>query len=179
VRVAVALVAGQAALCAVIGWLTFGPAPAPSRPSAALDPPAPPRLAMPSISIAPPPTSAPPTSPPPTTRATSSPRAAVARFARPPRPPAPPKQPDREGTSEVPPLPLDSPISPTPTESASPSPDPNASPLPSSTDVVQHPVVEGGPCEPEGALGRTVDDVALRCLRGEDGRLVWQINSQQ
>ncbi|HET6534000.1 MAG TPA: hypothetical protein VFH03_25755, partial [Actinoplanes sp.] len=97
----------------------------------------------------------------------------------PPRPPAPPGRSDREVPSEEPPLPMDSPITPTPTESPAPEPDPNASPLPSGTDAVQHPVLEGAPCEPEGALGRTVDDVALRCVRGEDGRPVWQINSQR
>jgi len=40
---------------------------------------------------------------------------------------------------------------------------------------VQFPVVEGRRCSPEGAKGRTADGVDLRCVRDDDGDLVWQI----
>ena len=49
---------------------------------------------------------------------------------------------------------------------------PTLSPSPPAT---QEPVEEGEPCEPEGAVGETVDDVELRCVRGADGSLRWQI----
>jgi hypothetical protein len=41
---------------------------------------------------------------------------------------------------------------------------------------VQQEVVAGEPCDPPGALGETVDDVEVSCVRGPDGRPSWQIN---
>jgi hypothetical protein len=167
VRVAVALVAGQATLCAVIGWVTFGPPePAPQAagvnpltspielPTSSLPlpplpmPPAPPDASM--SKAAPLSPRAPRSSKPATSRATSKPAAEE------PRPII--------ATDEVPP-------EPPPT-----SPTLNLTPPPSAVDEVQFPVVEGAPCSPEGAQGLTSEQVELRCEKDDDGDLVWQIN---
>ena len=57
-----------------------------------------------------------------------------------------------------------------------PNPEVAATPPPTPIEEVQAPVVEGTPCDPEGARGRTVEEVDLRCVRDADGDLVWQIN---
>ena len=168
-RVAVALLAGQAALCAVIGWVTFGPPQTGPRSQQPVAPLAAPPLAMPTASVAMPPT------PTPSTRAPKS-DADRARSTRIHRAPAPPAQ-KRARTVEERPATVLAPDSLAP-EPPAPSPDVAATPPPDPTESgeVQGPVVEGEPCDPEGALGLTVDDVSLRCVRLEDDRIVWQIN---
>ena len=170
-----ALAAGQALLCAVIGWLTFGSGPAgshPAPPSQPADPLAAPPLVMPTASMALPPTSAPATTSAPRSRA-----AAPVRSSRPARPPAPPRVPQRTRT-EPPAVTIAAPddtAEPQP-PAAAPEPDPAATPVPSSSADVQLSVTVGDACEPPGALGITDDDVALICVPGPDGRPVWQIN---
>jgi hypothetical protein len=171
VRLAGALVAGQALLCAVIGWLTFGPPDAAEETAAPVQPvAAPPPLVIPSITVALPPT------PPPSTRATTEeppnppPRA---RSSRSPRQPVAPKPAGRQVDTGEPGTPVVAPpVEPAP----APSPDVNATPTPSESAEVQGPVVAGEPCEPEGAPGVTDDEVALRCVRADDGQLRWEIN---
>ena len=167
-RLAVALLAGQAALCAVIGWVTFGPPTGPS-PQQAADPLAAPRLAMPTASVAMPPP------PAPATRAPASPAAGPAKAARTTRSPAR-EQDERAGAVDEPTT-MIAPATTPPSEPPAPSPDEASTPpAPTATDDVQGPVVEGEPCEPENALGVTADGVSLRCVRQEDGGLVWQLN---
>jgi hypothetical protein len=172
VRVAAALVAGQAALCAVIGWVTFGaPEQAPptaSRQVAPLDggpigvPPA--SMAMPrpaapadtTTSPAPvrPRVSAPAPRPPKvqaparsrsTTAAEEPPTTLAGDSAQPPEPPTPSPHPEMSGT-EAPMLP-----------------------------PVQENVIEGDPCDPPGDRGRTAEGVDMLCVRDGDGAS-WQIN---
>jgi hypothetical protein len=175
VRVAVALAAGQALLCAVIGWLTFGSGPAGSH-SAQPSPPAnklaAPPLVMPTASMALPPTPAPATTHAPRSRA-----ATPARSIRPGRPPAQPHAPQRTRTEpppEIMAVPDDTPTPQPP--AAAPEPDPAATPAPSGSGEVQPSATVGGACDPPGALGITDDDVAVTCVPGPDGRPVWQIN---
>lgn len=162
-RLAVALVAGQAALCAVIGWVTFGPSePAPKASGAQTlsGPIVFPTPTLPPVLVAPAPPRAPASkgssprasrsSRPPTSRATSEPAAEK---------PQPVMATDQ------------SPIVPMP-----PDPDLAATPPPSPIQEVQFPVVQGTPCDPEGAKGLTDKDVDLQCVKDHDGDLRWQIN---
>jgi hypothetical protein len=175
VRVAVVLAAGQALLCAVIGWLTFGSGPAGShsaQPSPPVNPLAAPPLVMPTASMVLPATRA-----PATTRAPRSRAAAPARSIRPGRPPAPPRAPQRSSTEpppEVMAVPDDTPTPQPP--AAAPEPDPAATPAPSGSGEVQLSRTVGDACDPPGAPGITDDNVALTCVPGSDGRPVWQIN---
>ncbi|HEU4349822.1 MAG TPA: hypothetical protein VFR35_18745 [Actinoplanes sp.] len=176
---AVALVAGQAMLYAVIGWLTFMQSPAGPVPERA-DPPVAPRIALPTASMVLPPVSL------STTRAPSAPERTVTRTGRPvtpagavtKRPPAPSPEPARPKPSRPKPAP-EVPAEPAPVEVIAPvapptAPDLGTAPDPAQTDEVQGPVVPGEPCDPAGALGVTSDGVALRCEE-QDERLVWQI----
>ena len=183
VRVAVALVAGQAALCAVIGWITLGgphtaglPAPNPLAGGP---------LVVPPLTVAP----APPTSVP------TAPRTSVrpAPTSAPPAPLPPPVIVPAGATSTRPPTstarqrPL--PITPTPipvttaktfppvapTVLASPS-GTNLAPTPTPTaSDIQRGVVVGDPCDPVGAAGTTVDGTPVLCVLGDDGVQRWQI----
>jgi hypothetical protein len=166
VRVAVALVAGQAALCAVIGWVTFGPSEA--KPDAAGVHP----LTKPIVF---------PTAPPLPLRAAPVPpdvstsKKQESRAARPSRTPttratANPAA-DRPQPVIAPAATSREPVPTTPPGLAATQP-----PAPSPSEVVQSPVVVGRPCRPEGAKGRTSDAVDLRCVKDADGDLVWQIN---
>ena len=162
-RLAVALVAGQVALCAVIGWVTFGPSDPPPKASGAqtltgpivfptptlpplLVPPAPPRASVSKESPRPARSSKSPSSRPTSKPAEDKPKPVMA-VDETAVPPEPPKGPDLAAT--LPPSPI---------------------------DEVQSPVVVGRPCDPKGAKGRTRDDVELRCAVDDDGDLVWQIN---
>ncbi len=176
VRVAAALVAGQAVLCAVIGWVTFGSSgPPPSVAGRAVDAPTVPPIMVPTASMAIPL----PPSPAPGTTATATRRAQES--TRPARKP-PPKPVATPGvrTTTVPERPTT--VATTTAEtrpavppSVPPVADPAATPAPMPTEVQQE-VVAGEPCDPPGALGETVDDVEVSCVRGPDGRPSWQIN---
>jgi hypothetical protein len=185
VRVATALVAGQAALCAVIGWITFGATHGPARTaSAPVDPLAGAPLVIPPPSMLPPvlPKTGPRTSPAVTAEATATsidrttaPRSRrTARHSSPP-PPAAPRPP-----APPPVAPLPAPTAPT-TTSTDPPPSPPASDdpqliVPTPTPEIQQPVVAREPCDPENALGETAAGVALVCVHGADGTLRWQIS---
>jgi hypothetical protein len=160
VRVAVALVAGQALLCAVIGWVTFGASHAhrPGAPVSTVEPLAGKPLVMPPAVSVPPPR-APSASVTPSakekvkTSAPASPRQSPSR-----RPPA------EDSTS--PPVML-----------ASPPPRPaDVAPSPTPADQVQSPVKLLDVCEPLDAKGLTADGVPVRCVKSADGTLHWQIN---
>jgi hypothetical protein len=163
VRVAVALVAGQAVLCAVIGWVTFGSGhthrtgPVPSVEPLAAKP-----LVIPPPAVVPPPkpprsSATPSAGKKDTTSASSSPRsstgqphaapASVAETTRSPGRPSPP--PEEPALTQ---------------------------PSPSSDDEVQSPVKLLDACDPVDALGLTVAGLSLRCVKGADGSLHWQIN---
>jgi hypothetical protein len=183
VRVAVALVAGQAALCAVIGWVTLGgphtaglPAPNPLAGGPLVVPPltvapAPPTSVptAPRTSVRPAPTSAPPAPLPPPVivpaGATSTrPPTSTAPQPHPPIPPAPMPV----TAAKTPPV--------APTVLASPSSDSNLAPTPTPTaSDIQQGVVVGDPCDPVGAAGTTVDGTPVLCVLGDDGVQRWQI----
>jgi hypothetical protein len=180
--VAVALIAGQAVLCAVIGWVTFGATQAdkPGPPSA-VEP-----LAGPPL-VVPPPRVPPPTSPaesigPATSNATARPGVTTRRhFARRAATPAPAPAPRRTAAaaSVVPPATNVTPLAAVPPTTASPTDQPEIAPPspPSPTPVdVQSAVVIGDQCNPESAPGLTVDGVSVHCMRQDDGTLRWQIN---
>ena len=166
-----ALVAGQAALCAVIGWMTFGPSETKPQAVRAADPPGEP-VVLPTASTWMPPLHVPP-APTSAGKSAAAPAPRVSRSARPAkvrRTSAPTREKPRtvmapEESKQIP----SEPAAPNP-ELASPVP-----PVPPSAGAVQRPVVVGERCQPEGAPGRTADDVELKCVRDRDGALVWQI----
>jgi hypothetical protein len=177
VRVAAALIAGQAALCAVIGYLTLG---GPhlhkgSSAPAAPDPLAGAPLVVPPPQIPPPSSDAAPKQPPDSTSRSS----VAASAGRPSRSAAPEQQ--RILAAEPSPPSATSPAAASPPAIASvppsaPSPsvgDQFASPNPTNTDI-QRDVEVGDSCSPLGADGLTADGTAVRCLRGADGQLRWQ-----
>ena len=164
---AAALVAGQAALCAVIGWLTFGPSePAPR--AAAVNPPAA-QISAPTLPVL--------TLPPPLPAPAPAPSNSVAKTVKPPvksSKPAVTRKPSKPVVDEKPQIVIEPAKSKEP--SVSPNPELQATPPPAPVGEVQGPVVKGLPCSPEGAKGETLQDVALRCAKDDDGDLVWQIN---
>ncbi|MEU7901829.1 hypothetical protein [Actinoplanes sp. NPDC049118] len=166
VAVAVALVTGQALLCGVIGFVTFG-----DRGDAVTGA----RAAGPQFPVppaGPPSASNPPSSSAPSARLTTRRPAGTTRAAsRPPSPagtrtpPAPPPAPP--ATAAVPPAP--------PATVTSP---PGLAPLPTPSaedDETQGPVRVRDRCDVEGAAGRTADGRAVRCVRGRDGDLRWRL----
>ena len=172
-RVAVALVAGQAALCAVIGWVTLGgmhphKAGAPRAANPLVEGP----LVVPPPTVAPaPPTPVPP-APPVTARTAAT---SAGRITRPP-----------ESTAAEP----RRPIAPTPNPVTATRPVPPAAPTlvvsPSGANLVQTPsatptevqqgVAIGDPCDPVNAAGTTDDGTPVLCVPGDDGTPRWQIN---
>ena len=162
VCVAVALVTGQALLCAIIGFVTFdGDEPA-SRPGAAA-----PQLAGPPI--APPATGVPPPTGP-VKRA----KPGTARSTRTERPTSPPTPAGvrTSATRKVKPS-LEIRI-PRPAPSTSP-PDRELKP-PSPVPVADAPVpVVQEPCDDEGATGRTAGGQAVTCRRDRRGELRWTL----
>lgn len=169
VRVATALVTGQALLCAVIGWVTFGPSEQPPRASAPVGSLAGPQpsLELPGLPPAalPAPTVKSPV-PSRSARRTEPPSTLSGTRPSPSRKPSTPARPAR--TSDQPlldPAPGDSPVL------TVPAPNPMLTPAPT-----ESPVVVEGACEPEGARGETAAGVELSCARRQDGSLVWLIN---
>jgi hypothetical protein len=177
VRVAVALVVGQALLVGLIGWLTFGRASGSggavdqlaARPATPLPPAATSRYAEPPR---PPSTSA----PAPTTAKHETAGRPPDRTATTSRAPAPPPE------SAAPPSPK-APRGPVPSIVVSPSIVPSAlvpvvpvpPPSPPSPHEVPGPVVAGDPCAPEGAAAHTADGLLVRCARTWHHRLRWKI----
>jgi hypothetical protein len=173
VRVAVALIAGQAALCAVIGYLTLGGPHLHSHASpAAADPLAAGPLVVPPVQIMPP--SAAAVAPKPPSASSSRPTATTLAARR-----SDSADPDRQrAAAEPPPSPLVEPPTPlppaAPTKAASPSGPQFATPQPSDSDIQQN-VKVGDVCSPIGADGVTADEESVRCVRSADGQLRWQL----
>lgn len=174
VRVATALVAGQALLCGVIGWVTFGRSDAGPQAAPVAVEPAAPLPAAPSVFVpAPLPPEAPSSpSPPPATRSaraktsvSRSPAAPLRTRTTTPTRPAPP-------ADEPPPTLVIAPPEPT---RGTPNPGLIGTVPPAPSDPVQRPVTVGDECAPEGALGVTADDRWVRCVRDDDGDLRWRI----
>jgi hypothetical protein len=176
VVVAVALVTGQALLCGIIGFVTFGDhGGAPPGVRAAE-----PQLAGPPIVL--PPSSA-PTTGAPTARPTSGTPRPV-RTERPTSPPAPtaardsaPRKstrPARTTSAPTPAAPEPPPVpAVTPTDQTLLPPAFPASPAPA--DDAPEPVVEKEPCDEAGATGTTVEGKPVRCERARDGELRWRL----
>jgi hypothetical protein len=174
--VATALVAGQALLCAVIGWVTFGGHDPARSTTQAAEPRFGPALVVPPASVAPVLTGGP-------TR--SHPKAPDLSLPAPTGPPPSPPGPDSIKLT-IPPSRTSAPVSAPVSSAAAPAARPGA-PVPSSVDgslvatpaptvsPTQEGVVAGEKCDPPDAYGLTVGKVAVRCLPDRNGDLVWQI----
>jgi hypothetical protein len=173
VRVAVALIAGQAALCAVIGYLTLGgphlhPHNAPVAPNPLAGGP----IVVPPAQVIPPSAASAAPKPPrvPTTRTTA------AGLPGQPSPSAVPNLPRVVGETSPP---AAHPQSAAPPAVPSTNPPPSvgggqlATPKPTDSAGVQQGVEVGDPCSPVGANGVTTDGQAVRCVRDVDGQLRW------
>jgi hypothetical protein len=169
VRVAVALVTGQALLCGTIGFVTFGGRYDREPGARAAEP----QLAGPPIVV--PSTN----SPPPSERAEQPVSASTeqTRTERPTSPPAPASvrssttrsiSPSRTSTVPVAPVPPPTPTT-SPTDRALLPPS-----SPASGDDPPTPVVDE-PCDDAGATGRTADGKAVRCERDRHGDLRWRL----
>ena len=156
VTIAVALVAGQLALCSVIGWVTFGDL---------LDPEASGQRAVGASPVAgveipdpPSPSAAPSAGPSPSRTTPARTRTALTRST-----PPPPRRPAARPTPSS--------SRPRPTGSAGGA---VLLPAPADEEAVQEPVERWALCTPRGALGRTADGDLLRCRRARDGELRWR-----
>ncbi|MET0423398.1 MAG: hypothetical protein ABW046_05965 [Actinoplanes sp.] len=181
VRMAVALVIGQALLCALIGWLTLGSSQDQTRRPASppvdqLAAPPPPALLEPTATISTAPRQIRPVRP--IRPASSSPVARLDRTTRPttpaPRPSSkrPPSRPPLPSTNPTPPAP------PVPPGLLTPSPQPSSSATPiglPGDEPVQQAVTIGDRCRPEGAYGRTKRGVLARCLSSWHRGPRWKI----
>jgi hypothetical protein len=163
VTVATALVASQAVLCGVIGWITFGGTNQPARSTTRAEPVLGPPIVVPPASVAP---VVPPSSAhhhvPVTGRASGIPRPTSAP-ARTAAPPSPPRR-TIAATENSPGLPA--------TGRAGAGlvlpPTPSASETQRNAEV-------GKQCAPQDAIGLTAEDIAVLCGRDRDGNLIWQI----
>ncbi|GLY99748.1 hypothetical protein Acsp02_70010 [Actinoplanes sp. NBRC 103695] len=171
-RVAVALVAGQAALCAVIGYVTFGPGPAGGTADRAGEARAP--AVMPTASIGLPAAPMPAVPEPSPSRQTPRPkshgRAADDVKAEPETKRTTRHADDRPETISAPDDggdPAPEPPKPQPTEDAG---DPQATP----GGELTGPVKVGDECETEGDRGRTAAGDVVKCLANDAGDLRWQ-----
>lgn len=173
-RVAVALVAGQAALCAVIGFVTFGPGSAGGSADRASEARAP--AVMPTASIGLP--AAPmPMVPKPSATSRTAPnpkshgRAADEADAEPRTERSTRHADDRPETISAPDAgdtPAPSPTEPPPSEDAG---EPPAGP----GSGLSGPVKAGDECDTEGDRGRTAAGETVRCTRTDDDELRWRI----
>ena len=164
VVVAVALVTGQALLCAVIGFVTFGDhgRPAPAGPRAA-EPLAGPPVAVPAP-VLPEPSA---TSRAPRKRG----KAHVSSSARPARPATTSPVPRRSSGAPAPEPAVTSPAATAP----APEPPSPISLVPAEpVEESDPPPVLGEPCDDEGATGRTAEGRAVRCEPGRGGDLRWR-----
>jgi hypothetical protein len=176
VRVAVVLIAGQAALCAVIGYVTLGgPFLHKSTAARQADPLAAGPIEVPPAVMASAPTSAAPVPPP----VSVSPSNKTSRSAGDAGSAAQAEGQRRQ--AEVPPSLVSAPLGPTskglPPQAPTTAPSPSggnqlATPSASATNI-QHNVNVGDPCNPLGADGQTAEGTAVTCLRDVDGTLRW------
>jgi len=162
VTIATVLIASQAVLCAVIGWVTFGGREQAGGSAArAAEPDLGPALVVPPVSVAPVTTS--PTAHRPR-RSTPTPSAKPSRT--PPRvPPAPPRSTATKTTS---------PAATKRSSTRSPEGAVVVKPTPSASEVQGNAVV-GAKCSPAGAEGVTVLGLAVRCRSDRSGDLIWQL----
>ncbi|WP_203815589.1 hypothetical protein [Paractinoplanes ferrugineus] len=169
---AVALVLGQALLCALVGYLTLGRSGAQPRADQLAEPPlAPPVTATRSFE---PPSSAAPSSRAAT--ATGKPKrrnTAGSGRSRTAPPPAPPGLATRSPMTLLGPSPSARPPGPTP-GSGNPFLPPRPPTVPPGGPV-QRPVTVGDLCVPAGAFGFTSDDTLVRCLRTARHAPRWKI----
>lgn len=183
VRVAIALATGQALLCGVIGWVTFGPPETGPRAAAPVEPLIRHSPVVPAVSL--PPTVRTSTTAGPDPVATSRTPRARASSTRPPKPLAAP--PAGTTTATTPPTTPAAPADDPPADPVIAPPEPAPEPTLTSTrpglvgpsvpdETVQGPVEVGDRCKPAGARGLTADDRRVRCVRDDDGDLRWQIN---
>jgi len=164
VTIAGALIASQALLCAVIGWVTFGGHDHSGGSSArAAEPKLGPALVLPPVSVA-------PVLPSPSTHHPSRPAATTSTTPATSQPPAKPAR----VRPTVPRSPVASPPAPKPPATAPAKGSVVVLPTPSATEV-QGNVVIGDKCSPEGADGVTAKDVAVRCVADANGNLSWQV----
>ena len=173
VRIALALVTGQALLCAVIGWVTFGtPDDRRSGPRGPITTLTDPPFALPQLPAAAP--SGSPSTARPRRSAGSvdrSPVRSTARATRSARPPASVRARPRPVTPSA-----ATPSTARPTKSSLPAAPP-ADPEPSGGGVgFEAPVVVGQRCDRRGELELTEDGVEVRCTRDRAGVLRWQID---
>jgi hypothetical protein len=178
VRVAAALVAGQAVLCAVIGYVTLGGHGARGTDAAGpVDPFAARPLVLPPSAVPAPSATTVAPGPPAAAKSTPARPAATARSRHHPElTPTPP-------AAEPPPDVLVAPPGPTtPTgPSTTPSPDATSStgqsgqpPSPPASLPTQESVTVGESCAPVDAPGVTTDGIAAQCVLSDAGVLSWQ-----
>ena len=162
--IATALIASQAVLCAVIGWVTFGGKEQSGGSAArAAEPKLGPALVVPPVSVA-------PVIPVPSSHQSPKPSASSSATIKPSRSTPPPVKAT---------LPRSHPAETTAVPPKPPATGPAdgavvARPTPSASEV-QGNVVIGDECDPEGADGVTAIDIAVTCLPDHDGDLIWQI----
>jgi hypothetical protein len=175
--VATALVAGQAVLCGVIGWVTFGSRGHAARPAVhAAEPLLGPPIVVPPVSVAP---VAPAASPAHRPRPAASPAPATRRPTFAPAthrtaPPSPIRTVPSAGPAPRPPTAtvVVSAKTTLPPSTSAPS---ASAPSASASPGVQGPVEVGQACGPVNARGVTADGTAVRCVRNDTGELVWQL----
>jgi hypothetical protein len=164
VRVAVALVTGQALLCGIIGFVTFGGRDGPAHRAGAAEP----QLAGPPIVL---PTAS--TSPPGEQVKRAQPGAVRSTRIERPTSPRTSAAVRSSATREITPSRTVAP-SPPPAPSASPTDRALLPPSPAPQQDTPIPAVQE-PCDDEGATGRTADDEAVVCLRDRGGDLRWTL----
>jgi hypothetical protein len=182
VVVAVALVTGQALLCGIIGFVTFGDRGGAPPGGGAAEP-----------QIAGPPVVLPPSSEPPADEPAERPEPGSSKPVRTERPTSPPGTAAGRGSAtraagpsrttpapvapEPPPVPVPS-TSPTDREllpPATPAPGDDAPGNDAPGDDVPEPVVEKEPCDEAGATGATPEGKIVRCERDRNGELRWRL----
>jgi hypothetical protein len=168
VGVAVALVTGQALLGGIIGFVTFGGESdtAPGTGTAA------PQIAGPPIVL-------PPASLPPSGRSAAPKKPATRKSSATTRPASRRPTPAPERRSAEPSATTARPATPSPTPRPTKTTTPPGlvllPPLPADDEGSEDPVVVRERCDDEGATGRTSDGKVVRCVRGRDGDLRWQL----
>jgi hypothetical protein len=168
VIVAVALVTGQALLCAIIGFVTFGGTDDAAPTAGAAGP----RLAGPPIVVS-------PTGAPSPSRSAASKRRSSTRSTAEIRPtsPAPTSRPARRaptGPAASPSIVPVVPAPPVPSVSLLPPIDLFPRPSAESSDPTA-PAVANARCDDEGATSETAGGEAVRCVRGRTGELRWRL----
>jgi len=186
VVVAVALVTGQALLCGIIGFVTFGDRGGAPPGGGAAEP----QVAGPPIVL--PPSSGPPADEPAGRPEPGSPK--PVRTERPTSPPGPAAARGSATRAAGPSRTTSAPVAPEPPPVPVPSTSPDRELLPPAApgpgdgapgdggpggdgpgDDVPEPVVEKEPCDEAGATGATAEGKVVRCERDRNGELRWRL----